>query len=145
MVIETQQSSDVTYRLYDWDRVDKKTGKKRELHIKQSLDTIQVPHKDPKLKITSETVGDAKITTLAKPTMSPHFYLWQIDVDGDFAWSLNDHPYLLVSVIKGSGKFIADGKEYDIKLGSNFIIPNEMKNFSFSGNLRLVISAPGKE
>ena len=38
-----------------------------------------------------------------------------------------------------------NGKEYDIKLGSNFIIPNEMKNFSFSGNLRLVISAPGKE
>lgn len=145
MVIETQQSSDVTYRLYDWDRVDKKTGKKRELHIKQSLDTIQVPHKDPKLKITSETVGDAKITTLAQPPMSPHFYLWQIDVDGEFSWSLNDHPYLLVSVIKGDGKFIADGKEYDIKLGSNFIIPNDMKDFSFSGNLRLVISAPGKE
>ena len=66
MVIETQQSSDVTYRLYDWDRVDKKTGK-RELHIKQSLDTIQVPYKDPKLKSTSETLGDAKITTLAQP------------------------------------------------------------------------------
>jgi len=32
LVIETQQSSDVTYRLYDYDRVDKKTGKKRELH-----------------------------------------------------------------------------------------------------------------
>lgn len=145
MVIETQQSSDVTYRLYDWDRVDKKTGKKRELHIKQSLDTIQVLHKDPKLKITSETLGDAKITTLAQPPMSPHFYLWQIDVDGSFDWSLNDHPYLLVSVIKGNGKFIADGKEYNIKLGANFIIPNEMKDFSFSGDLRLVISAPGKE
>ncbi|WP_297816556.1 type I phosphomannose isomerase catalytic subunit [uncultured Lactobacillus sp.] len=146
MVIETQQSSDVTYRLYDWDRVDKKTGKKRELHIKQSLDTIQVPHKDPKLNITHETVGDAKITTLAQPPVSPHFYLWQIDVNGIFNWTLDDHPYLLVSVIKGNGKFSADGKDYNIKLGTNFIIPNEIKKFSFSGdNLRLVISAPGKE
>ena len=73
------------------------------------------------------------------------WHWWLIDVDASFDWSLNDHPYLLVSVIKGNGKFIADGKEYNIKLGTNFIIPNEMKDFSFSGDLRLVISAPGKE
>lgn len=146
MVIETQQSSDVTYRLYDWDRVDQKTGKKRDLHIKQSLDTIKVPHKDPKLDITKEEVGDAKITTLAKPPISPHFYLWQIDVNGTFNWELSNHPYMLVSVIKGNGKFSANDKDYNIKLGTNFIIPNGIKNFSFSGeNLRLVISAPGKE
>lgn len=72
-------------------------------------------------------------------------FIYGDDVDGSFDWSLNDHPYLLVSVIKGNGKFIADGKEYNIKLGTNFIIPNEMKDFSFSGDLRLVISAPGKE
>lgn len=146
MVIETQQSSDVTYRLYDWDRVDQKTGKKRDLHIKQSLETIKVPYKKLKLDITKKKVGDAKITTLAKPPISSHFYLWQIDVNGTFNWELSNHPYMLVSVIKGNGKFSADSKEYNIKLGTNFIIPNGIKHFSFSGdNLRLVISAPGKE
>lgn len=49
MVLETQQSSDTTYRLYDWDRVDKTTGKKRELHLQQSIDTTNVPHHDPDL------------------------------------------------------------------------------------------------
>lgn len=146
MVIETQQSSDVTYRLYDWDRVDQKTGKKRDLHIKQSLDTIKVPHRDPKLDIKREKVPGAEITTLAQPPMSPHFYLWQIDVTGRFDWKLGKHPYLLVSVIKGEGEFIYQGKSYSIKLGTNFIIPNELKDFSFSGkNLRLIISAPGRE
>ncbi|MBD5430416.1 mannose-6-phosphate isomerase, class I [Lactobacillus sp.] len=146
MVIETQQSSDVTYRLYDWDRIDQKTGKPRDLHIKQSLDTIKVPHVDPKLNITKEKVEGAIITTLAQPPISPHFYLWQIDVNGTFNWELSNHSYMLVSVIKGNGKFSADGKNYDIELGTNFIIPNKMKHFSFSGkNLRLVISAPGKE
>ena len=146
MVIETQQSSDVTYRLYDWDRVDQKTGKKRDLHIKQSLDTIKVPHRDPKLDIKREKVPGAEITTLAQPPMSPHFYLWQIDVTGRFDWKLGNHPYLLVSVIKGEGEFIYQGKSYSIKLGTNFIIPNELKDFSFSGkNLRLIISAPGRE
>ena len=146
MVIETQQSSDVTYRLYDWDRVDQKTGKKRDLHIKQSLDTIEVPHSDPKLDIKHENVPGAEITTLAQPPISPHFYLWQIDVKGKFEWSLGKHPYLLVSVIKGKGEFTYQGKSYSIKLGTNFIIPNEMKKFSFTGqNLRLIISTPGKE
>ncbi|MBP2057860.1 mannose-6-phosphate isomerase [Lactobacillus colini] len=146
MVIETQQSSDVTYRLYDWDRIDQKTGQKRDLHIKQSLDTIRVPSTDPKLDITKQEVTGALITTLAKPPVSPHFYLWQIDVNGTFNWELDNHPYMLVSVIKGNGSFKVDNKDYNIKLGSNFIITNEMKNFSFSGdNLRLVISAPGKE
>lgn len=143
MVIETQQSSDVTYRLYDWDRVDQKTGKKRALHLQQSLDTIVVPHKDPKLEIKREKVLGAEITTLAQPPLSPHFYLWQIDVNGTFNWSLDNHPYLLVSVIKGEGEFSFKDQHYPIKLGTNFIIPNEIKEFNFSGKgLRLVISAP---
>lgn len=144
LAIETQQSSDVTYRLYDWDRVDHKTGKKRELHLRQSLDTIRVPHVDPKLNIKEVLKDDAKIKILAQPPFSPHFYLWQIDVNGNFDWELANHPYMLVSVIKGQGKFIVDHIEYEIKLGSNFIIPNDAKEFKFIGkNLRLVISAPG--
>jgi mannose-6-phosphate isomerase len=40
VVFEVQQNSDVTFRLYDWDRVDPKTGKPRELHIEDSLKCI---------------------------------------------------------------------------------------------------------
>jgi len=37
LLFEVQQTSDITYRLYDWDRVDAKTGKPRELHIDAGL------------------------------------------------------------------------------------------------------------
>jgi mannose-6-phosphate isomerase len=37
LVFEVQQTSDVTYRLYDWDRVDAKTGKPRQLHVEEGL------------------------------------------------------------------------------------------------------------
>lgn len=37
LLFEVQQTSDITYRLYDWDRVDAKTGTGRELHIEQGL------------------------------------------------------------------------------------------------------------
>ena len=145
LVIETQQSSDVTYRLYDYDRVDQKTGKKRELHTKKSIDVTTVPHIDPKLDVHVDEDQDAKIKTLVKPPVSPHFYLWQIDLDGTWKTSLKNHPYLLVSVIKGSGKLEADGQSWDLKMGSNLIIPNEMKNFTFTGKMRIVMSAPGED
>ena len=38
LLFEVQQTSDTTYRLYDWDRVDAKTGKPRELHVADGLD-----------------------------------------------------------------------------------------------------------
>ncbi len=38
MLFEVQQTSDITYRLYDWDRVDAKSGKPRELHIEDGLE-----------------------------------------------------------------------------------------------------------
>ncbi len=145
MVIETQQSSDVTYRLYDWDRIDAKTGKKRQLHLKQAMDTIQVPHHDPEKHIEQQTQQDAVIKTLVSPPQSPHFYLYQIDLDGRWDQERSGHPYWLVSVIKGSGKLICDGHIYSIALGSNFILPNQVQHFAFEGKLRLVISAPGNK
>ena len=40
MVFEVQQNSDVTFRLFDWNRIDAKTGKNRELHIPQAMACI---------------------------------------------------------------------------------------------------------
>jgi mannose-6-phosphate isomerase len=37
LLFEVQQTSDITYRLYDWDRVDTKTGRPRELHVEEGL------------------------------------------------------------------------------------------------------------
>lgn len=144
LVIETQQSSDVTYRLYDYDRVDQKTGKKRELHTQKSIDVTTVPHQDPVLDVHVNKEQDAEIKTLVEPPVSPHFYLWQIDIAGKWKTSLQNHPYLLVSIIDGKGSIKSDEKEWKLKMGDNFIIPNQMKKFTFTGKMRIVMSAPGE-
>lgn len=145
LVIETQQSSDVTYRLYDYDRVDQKTGKKRALHTEKSIDVTQVPHVDPKLNVYTDQDQDARIKTLVEPPLSPHFYLWQIDLNGEWQTGLNKHPYLLVTVIDGTGKLKINDKTYDLSIGSNLIIPNNLKKFTFAGKMKMVISTPGNE
>ena len=45
LVLETQQSSDTTYRVYDYDRVDS-DGNKRELHVEKSITVSMIPHED---------------------------------------------------------------------------------------------------
>lgn len=45
LICEVQQSSDITYRVYDWNRVDA-NGKPRELHTKKALDVIKLDAKD---------------------------------------------------------------------------------------------------
>lgn len=47
LILEIQQNSDTTYRVYDFDRVDAKTGKPRDLHVDESLKCIDFSDKEP--------------------------------------------------------------------------------------------------
>ena len=49
IVLETQQSSDITYRIYDYDRRDKKTGQLRQLHLRQAKDVTTEPFTEPQI------------------------------------------------------------------------------------------------
>ncbi|WP_125581443.1 mannose-6-phosphate isomerase, class I [Lacticaseibacillus suibinensis] len=143
MVLETQQSSDTTYRLYDYDRVGA-DGKKRELHLQQSIDTTTVPSHDPELNITKTTKDDATITTFVTAPISKFFSVYKIDLDG----KLNQTPtapYTLVSVLAGAGTIEADGKSYPLKKGVHFIIPNQIKTWTFTGKMMMIVSTPGAE
>ncbi|KRL40110.1 mannose-6-phosphate isomerase, class I [Liquorilactobacillus nagelii] len=141
-VIETQQSSDTTYRLYDYDRVEEKTGKKRELHLQQSIDVTDVPFKEPVLNIRTKKIGSATITTLVKPPISPYFSVYKWDVQDELKMKRGDKLYILASVIAGSGRLEVDGKVYDIKKGTNFILPNDVTEWKLVGKLSLVVSNP---
>lgn len=143
VVLETQQSSDTTYRLYDYDRTDDQ-GHKRELHLQQSIDVTTVPHVDPKLDIQTKEVDGSTITTYVKPPISPFFSVYGIQLHGSLTFK-QQAPYTLVSVLAGNGTFAADGKSYPIKKGTHFIIPNQIKEWTFDGEMGLITSEPGQE
>ncbi|WP_125707163.1 mannose-6-phosphate isomerase, class I [Companilactobacillus zhongbaensis] len=146
MVLETQQSSDTTYRLYDYDRVEKSTGKKRELHIKQSEDTIMVPHEDPKLNIVKRSEGKNEFTTFVQPPVSPYFavYRWQIKEPAVFNHEIG--KYTLVSVIDGTGLLTIDGNDYKLAKGQHFIIPATVSQWTLDGvDLDVIASESGEE
>jgi mannose-6-phosphate isomerase len=137
LVLETQQSSDTTYRVYDYDRVDA-NGNKRELHLEKAIDVTTVPHEDPVLNIVTEEKEGVRITTFVQ---ADYFSVYKWDVDGTAAFTQN-HPFLLVSVINGEGKMIVNGEVYGWKKGDHFIIPATIDEFVFEGKAELIVSHP---
>jgi mannose-6-phosphate isomerase len=135
LILETQQSSDTTYRLYDYDRTDA-NGNKRELHLKQAIDVISVPHEDAKYDQHTEVKEGGMITTLVH---SPYFTIQKWEIQGTFS-----HPgastFLLASVIDGSGELSKENEIHPLAKGDHFILPAQYGSFNITGNLTLIVS-----
>ena len=102
MILETQQNSDITYRVYDYGRLT--DGKPRELHVAQSIDVITVP-----APTAQESVKDA--LNLPENKMNEliscdYYTVWKLDVEGSFSFE-QSHPFLIMSVIGGEGSINA--------------------------------------
>ena len=76
---EIQQSSDVTYRFWDWNRVGK-DGRPRTLHLRQALDVSRTDGA-PETPAETETRAGG---TMALRVSDPHFRLYTLDLDGTF-------------------------------------------------------------
>ena len=139
MILETQQSSDTTYRVYDYDRKDD-AGQTRELHIQQSIDVTTVPSNRPENAIVEEKIGDSTVVTYLKTDFF-NVYEWQ--VNGLLSME-KAAPYTLATVITGEGELIVDEKTYPLTMGTSFILPNQIERWEIKGELKLIASEPGK-
>lgn len=140
LILETQQSSDTTYRVYDYDRKDDK-GNTRQLHIQQSIDVTTVPAKTPQLNIKEEKQGQSAVITYLKTDFF-NVYEWQV------SGKLNlkaGAPYTLMTVIDGAGKLVVEGKEYEMAAGASCIIPNGVEKWQLLGAMTLIASEPGEK
>lgn len=138
MILETQQSSNTTYRLYDYDRLDDH-GKTRELHIQQTLDVATIPHVDPVNQMHTEEVHDSKIMTYIQ---SDYFNVYRWEVNKELTFN-KMAPYVLVSVLDGDGKLTVEGREYPLTKGRHFILPATIESWTLTGKLNCIASTPG--
>jgi len=130
VILETQQNSDITYRVYDYDRLS--DGKPRELHTEKALDVITAPAKETYTDIKEES-GDGFIRQLL--ISCDYYSVERIVVEKSIKIN-QDYSFMNVSVVEGEGT--VDGKK--IKKGSHFILPCGYGEAEISGNLELIIS-----
>ena len=124
LILETQQSSDVTYRVYDYDRLT--DGKPRQLHIRQSIDVITVPAKS-----TGDSVKH--LSALAENEWHeiitcPYYKVFKLNLNGSFQLE-QTYPFLNISVIEGNGEI--DG--HALKKGDHLILP---AGYGMAGRIR---------
>lgn len=131
LILETQQSSDITYRVYDYDRLQ--DGKPRQLHVEQSIDVIKAPFEPQNADGETIKVGDAEVTKL----VACAFYsVYKTTVKGR-AVIANDKPFVNVSILAGSGT--VDGVA--VKKGDHFIIPAGYGDYTLEGDMFLITSS----
>ena len=136
LILETQQSSDVTYRVYDYDRVGD-DGKPRELHIQQSLDVVDYTAQAP----ASGEVTAPEVDGVTELMECPNFVVDRVRVAGEKDVS-QPWPFLCVSVIEGSGTVCVSeaGVTHEIARGTHFVAPAGCGELSFVGDMTLVTS-----
>ena len=130
LILETQQSSDVTYRFYDYGRLE--NGKPRQLHIEQSLDVTQIPAKVDNTAPTVTTQEHAQITQLVT---CPYYSVSRVVVNGTatFYW---DKPFVNISILSGEGHI--DG--FFTKKGDHLIATADYGEMLIEGSLEFIYS-----
>lgn len=129
MILETQQNSDITYRLYDYDRLQ--NGVKRELHIDKSIDVIVCPHKDYK-----EGGQEDGLSGSVQQLISCDYYtVRKITLAGREEFTQKE-SFTLMSVIEGDGEI--DG--IPVKKGDHFILPFGYGNYTIDGTITIIQS-----
>jgi mannose-6-phosphate isomerase len=135
VILETQQNSDTTYRVYDYDRRDNE-GNLRELHIEQSIAVTTVPAVQPEIQPVVGTTGAMKVTTFVE---SDYFTVHKWELEGSAKLEQNQ-SFELVSVISGSGSLTKDEEKYEFKKGDHFLLPSGFGEYELSGIAELIVS-----
>ena len=125
LLAEIQQTSDVTYRIYDWDRSDE-AGKSRELHTDLALDAIDFTRlKDNRTHYQS--LENSTVTVI-----DSHFFttgVIKLDQPVDKDYNLID-SFVIYMCMEGAAGIAYTGGVEQIKKGETILIPAEMKNLA---------------
>ena len=130
LILETQQSSDVTYRVYDFDRVDA-NGNKRPLHLQQALDVVDFSLEAPK----DGTVAAPEVDGVTELESNDHYTVIRVRVDGSRTLE-QPHPFMCVSVIEGEGYICGS----PVAKGTNLLAPSTVNALVIDGTMTIICS-----
>lgn len=125
VLFEIQQKSDLTYRVYDYNRRDAKTGQPRELHLQKSLDVSRL-----------EPAADGKITPLALSAgrdllvACPYFALERCSLTADAEYRTDPGTFEILTVIEGSCAVNWPGGEIGVERGESLILPAALGTYA---------------
>ncbi|GGA83176.1 mannose-6-phosphate isomerase [Flavobacterium palustre] len=131
VVAEIQQTSDITYRIYDFDRVDAQ-GNGRELHIDQALDAINYD------KVDTYKEYDKEVNQSNGVVDCPYFTTNFVPLDGVISVEKSAESFTVYMCVEGSFELDYNDVKYSYKKGDTVLIPAEIKEFVLSGKASIL-------
>jgi mannose-6-phosphate isomerase len=121
LIAEIQQTSDITYRIYDFDRVDDK-GNKRELHTQEALAAIDYKHY-PEYKTKYQPAKDETV----KLVSCPYFTTNLLDFDKSTSKDYSSLDSFVIHVcVEGAYNVTYNGETYPVKMGECILLPKSI-------------------
>src|SRR6266481_8763746 len=113
LLIEIQQNSDTTYRVFDWNRVDQSTGKPRQLHVDQALECIDFTD-------VARKVIDSKGETLVKHELF-EVQKWNLDAPREI---IGSGHFAIVCCLTGGIRLV----DVDLRPGEFLLVPASLQD-----------------
>ena len=122
LLAEIQQTSDITYRIFDYDRVDSKTGEKRELHNELAIDVI-----DFEVHNSYKTSYEVKPNVSNKLVHSPYFKTNILSIKGVISkdYSAID-SFVIYICVEGVLDINHKGDTYSLSQGETMMFPSSI-------------------
>lgn len=122
MIAEIQQTSDVTYRIFDFNRVDKKTGAKRELHTEQSVDAID-------FNLVENCKTDYSIDKVNnKLVHTPYFKTNILIIKGEKSLTVSKkESFKILICVEGELEITYQNKKDLLKTGETILLPASLE------------------
>lgn len=134
LLAEIQESSDVTYRIYDYSRRDKE-GNLRELHTELAKDAIDFKvHSNYK----NPPVPDEK--SRAELASCEHFTTYRVILEGEADLSFDTLSFTVVMCVEGNALLAYPGGEMTLNVGQTLLIPAVLEDVHLEGNAVILIS-----
>ena len=126
MLAEIQQSSDLTYRIYDYDRVDS-NGLKRELHVEMGAKALNFND------VESGYVNKGCESRGFAPLVDSEYFktnILNIPVIRERNYSGID-SFVILMCVEGDAVMVSEGKEYNLSYGETILIPASVNDIEF--------------
>ena len=128
LICEVQQSSNCTYRLYDYNRVDR-YGNKRELHLEKGLEVADYRKYEPQ-----KFDGDGDLICRCK-----YFEVMVHDVEGSLTVAADDSKFDAVVCLEGKGSVKCADAEVSLKPGDSVFVPASKDSIVFEGTMKVLL------
>jgi len=133
MLAEVQESSNTTYRIYDYNRVGA-DGKPRELHVEDGAAVTKLE------KYSQPDFSNPALDTDERRLLAdcPLFKVWKLETKGSFSGSADENSFVSLLIMAGSGKLLCCGETLELTKGDSIFIPANAGSYTLTGEFEII-------